>query len=93
MHIHSKQVLHRDLKPDNILFSSQGKVKICDFGLSKFDGIRCQPNVLLIETLSSDIKVTETEVPLGDSSVCTKDVGTPLYMSPEQVILCVRLKI
>lgn len=34
-YIHSKAVLHRDIKLDNILLTSQGTVKICDFGVSK----------------------------------------------------------
>ena len=32
---HTKNVLHRDIKLDNILLTSQGEVKICDFGVSK----------------------------------------------------------
>lgn len=32
---HRKNVLHRDIKLDNILLNSQGNVKICDFGVSK----------------------------------------------------------
>ncbi|XP_073690645.1 interferon-induced, double-stranded RNA-activated protein kinase-like, partial [Garra rufa] len=31
--IHANKLIHRDLKPDNILFSADGKVKIGDFGL------------------------------------------------------------
>ena len=34
-YIHSKGVLHRDIKLDNILLTSEGDVKICDFGVSK----------------------------------------------------------
>jgi len=33
-HAHSKDVVHRDLKPDNILISHSGQVKIADFGLA-----------------------------------------------------------
>ena len=34
-YVHSKGVLHRDIKLDNILLTSEGDVKICDFGVSK----------------------------------------------------------
>ncbi|MBK9500569.1 MAG: serine/threonine protein kinase [Leptospiraceae bacterium] len=34
--IHKKKILHRDIKPDNILIDNQGKVFVTDFGISKF---------------------------------------------------------
>ena len=33
--IHSKKLVHRDIKPDNILISSNGRIKISDFDLCK----------------------------------------------------------
>lgn len=32
---HSRGILHRDIKLDNILLTSEGDIKICDFGVSK----------------------------------------------------------
>ena len=33
--VHSANVLHRDLKPGNLLWKNNGEIKICDFGLAR----------------------------------------------------------
>jgi ATP-dependent Lon protease len=47
--VHAKGVVHRDLKPDNILFSDGGDAKVTDFGLAKRD----------------DVDLTQTNIALG----------------------------
>ncbi|EMC93597.1 hypothetical protein BAUCODRAFT_246511 [Baudoinia panamericana UAMH 10762] len=34
-HLHSRQIVHRDIKPDNLLIDAKGHLKLTDFGLSR----------------------------------------------------------
>jgi serine/threonine-protein kinase len=58
-HAHGQGVIHRDMKPANILVTPEGHAKIADFGIAKMN--------LAYQTLPGRV------------------LGTPAYMSPEQL--------
>jgi serine/threonine-protein kinase len=39
-YMHTHDVIHRDLKPDNIMICNDGSIRIMDFGIAKFEGQR-----------------------------------------------------
>lgn len=50
-YLHSKWILHRDLKLSNLLYSNTGKLKLCDFGLARHfspDSGRITPRVVTL---------------------------------------------
>jgi len=69
---HSAGIVHRDIKPDNVMVRSNGLVKILDFGIAKLSGTNNQPS--LDEEAATAIKGTSPGM----------IIGTANYMSPEQ---------
>ncbi len=57
---HKNKIIHRDIKPNNIMLTKENVVKILDFGLAK-----------ILEEVGS---------------LQTRSMGTPFYVSPEQII-------
>jgi formylglycine-generating enzyme required for sulfatase activity/tRNA A-37 threonylcarbamoyl transferase component Bud32 len=71
---HSRGVLHRDLKPGNVMLGKYGETLVVDWGLAKVLG-------------EADVEVSEGLLVTSADSALTqagRALGTPAYMSPEQ---------
>ena len=71
---HSRNVVHRDLKPDNVQVGEFGEVLLCDWGLAK--------DINLPNQSTQEIKISEI---LERQTLNGTIKGTPGYMAPEQV--------
>ncbi|CAL1369419.1 unnamed protein product [Linum trigynum] len=86
-YLHSLRVVHRDLKPDNLLIAHDGHIKLTDFGLSKVGLINSTDDLSGPAASGTSMLVDdEPELPSLDQQERRKKrsaVGTPDYLAPE----------
>lgn len=72
-HSHPRRIVHRDVKPANILFDDHDRAILSDFGIAKSTAEN-------VAGSDNDEQVVEELTMAGHA------VGTPAYMSPEQIL-------
>src|SRR5262245_18282883 len=86
---HDRGMIHRDIKPDNLMLNDQGIVKVADLGLVRTPGMADEKPIG--EEVAQPPVLTPGQNPAGRTlgslsnvTMAGQAMGTPSYMSPEE---------
>lgn len=94
-YIHKAGFIHRDIKPDNLLLTKHGHIRLTDFGLSTKTDRFADPIMQLIDELADAVDTSSRQATEDDQSEIIpttgrekmySTVGTPDYIAPEVLL-------
>lgn len=90
---HKRRVLHRDLKPQNLLINERGELKLADFGWYLCDVSLFMPSVCLRLHVSDDIIVVCCLIQWFVLCLQTMSCVVSFCLSTDHVILCLQASV